>query len=99
MQRVGSIGAPRRLATISPTTMRLAQNYRNAIADNPLFKKALQGHDTPIGSNEWVVAGQNTASGKPILSNDPHLSLALPPVFTEQHVYSTDSRFRASRWM
>ena len=88
-----AIGTPPSIGDISATTISLAQNYRNAIADNPLFRKALQGHDSPIGSNEWVVAGQNTASGKPILSNDPHLSLALPPVFTEQHIYSTDSRY------
>jgi penicillin G amidase len=30
------------------------------------------------GSNEWVVAGSRTASGKPLLANDPHL-LALQP--------------------
>lgn len=29
-------------------------------------------------SNNWVVAGSRTASGKPILSNDPHLGLAAP---------------------
>ena len=78
---------------ISDTTARLAQNYRDAISNNPLLARALEGHGSPIGSNEWVVAGQNTASGKPILSNDPHLSLAYPPVFTEQHIYSTDSRY------
>ena len=30
------------------------------------------------GSNAWVVAGSRTASGKPLLANDPHL-LALQP--------------------
>ncbi len=29
-------------------------------------------------SNNWVVAGSRTASGKPILSNDPHLGLTSP---------------------
>jgi penicillin G amidase len=29
-------------------------------------------------SNEWVVAGQHTASGKPILANDPHLDFEAP---------------------
>ncbi len=29
-------------------------------------------------SNEWVVAGQRTASGKPILANDPHLDFEAP---------------------
>uniref|UniRef100_UPI002869E39B penicillin acylase family protein n=1 Tax=Deinococcus sp. TaxID=47478 RepID=UPI002869E39B len=30
------------------------------------------------GSNDWVVAGSRTASGKPILADDPHLSLTSP---------------------
>ncbi len=29
-------------------------------------------------SNEWVVAGAHTESGKPILANDPHLGLEAP---------------------
>lgn len=30
------------------------------------------------GSNNWVVGGALTATGKPILANDPHRSIALP---------------------
>lgn len=30
------------------------------------------------GSNNWVIAGTRTASGSPILANDPHRSLLLP---------------------
>ena len=33
------------------------------------------------GSNNWVVAGSRTASGKPLLANDPHLGLTAPPVW------------------
>jgi penicillin G amidase len=29
-------------------------------------------------SNEWVLAGSRTVSGKPLLANDPHLGLAFP---------------------
>lgn len=32
----------------------------------------------PRASNEWVVAGDHTPTGKPILVNDPHLGLASP---------------------
>ncbi|MBL8805977.1 MAG: penicillin acylase family protein [Rhodospirillales bacterium] len=32
-------------------------------------------------SNEWVVAGSRTASGKPILANDPHLNLGSPGIW------------------
>jgi len=30
------------------------------------------------GSNNWVIAGNHTASGKPLLSNDMHLALSVP---------------------
>jgi penicillin amidase len=33
------------------------------------------------GSNNWVIAGQHTASGKPLLSNDMHLSLTEPNIW------------------
>lgn len=32
----------------------------------------------PWGSNNWVVSGERTESGSPILANDPHLQLAKP---------------------
>ncbi|WP_230103988.1 penicillin acylase family protein [Microbacterium sp. Bi121] len=34
-----------------------------------------------IGSNSWVVSGALTATGMPLLSNDPHLGAALPSVW------------------
>jgi penicillin amidase len=38
------------------------------------------------GSNNWVVAGSRSASGKPILANDPHLMLTNPSVWWEAHL-------------
>jgi penicillin amidase len=38
------------------------------------------------GSNNWVVAGSRTTTGKPLLANDPHLQLALPSVWFECHL-------------
>ncbi|MEM0996444.1 MAG: penicillin acylase family protein [Bacteroidota bacterium] len=35
------------------------------------------------GSNNWVVAGSKTASGYPMLCNDPHLGLRLPAIWYE----------------
>jgi penicillin amidase len=39
-----------------------------------------------IGSNSWVVSGAYTESGNPLLANDPHLQLTVPPVWYEQHL-------------
>jgi penicillin amidase len=33
------------------------------------------------GSNNWVIAGRHTASGKPLLSNDMHLALTEPNIW------------------
>jgi penicillin amidase len=35
----------------------------------------------PTASNSWVIAGSRTASGKPILANDPHLVLRAPSLW------------------
>lgn len=37
-------------------------------------------------SNNWVVAGSKTASGFPILANDPHLAIPMPAVWMEVHL-------------
>ena len=46
------------------------------------FDKAESLLAPPLGfdlaSNEWVLAGSRTATGKPILANDPHLGLEAP---------------------
>jgi penicillin amidase len=38
------------------------------------------------GSNAWVVGGQRTATGKPLLANDPHLMLQIPSLWYENHL-------------
>ncbi|MEY3433137.1 MAG: hypothetical protein RL131_1073 [Bacteroidota bacterium] len=40
------------------------------------------------GSNNWVVAGSRTSSGKPILANDPHLNLTLPSIWYEIQIHT-----------
>ena len=42
------------------------------------------------GSNNWAVSGARTASGRPILSNDPHLAPLLPPHWYLAHVMAPD---------
>ena len=36
------------------------------------------GSDPQPGSNAWAIGGSHTASGKPILANDPHLEFSIP---------------------
>ena len=37
-------------------------------------------------SNAWVVSGTRTATGRPILANDPHLLIEMPSVWYEMHL-------------
>jgi penicillin amidase len=39
-----------------------------------------------VGSNNWVVHGTRTASGKPLLANDMHLGLTTPAIWYENHL-------------
>ena len=49
------------------------------IADLELLARRTLGLLGPgLGSNSWVLGGSRTASGKPILCNDPHLVFGLP---------------------
>lgn len=42
--------------------------------------------DSSLGSNNWIVSGKFTASGKPMLANDPHLQHIQPSLFYMMHV-------------
>jgi penicillin G amidase len=36
-----------------------------------------------VGSNEWAISGANTASGKPLMSNDMHITHQIPNIWYE----------------
>ncbi len=46
--------------------------------------------DLRPGSNNWVVSGAHTVTGKPLLSNDMHLDLRMPNTWYEAHLTSGD---------
>ncbi len=61
----------------------LIDTYRRAMTTLPL-KAAASGKG--VGSNSWVVNGGHTASGRPILANDPHLPPTYPALWYENHL-------------
>jgi penicillin amidase len=42
-----------------------------------------------IGSNSWAIAGERTATGVPILANDPHLAIQMPAIWYEVGLHCT----------
>ena len=47
------------------------------------------GSEFQPGSNAWVISGRHTASGKPILANDPHLQFSMPSIWYQVHLEAT----------
>jgi len=39
-----------------------------------------------VGSNNWAISGSKTASGYPILANDPHLNLTFPSIWYQMQL-------------
>ena len=70
---------------------------RTASADTRLPQAPISAGTEPdlplgggsMGSNNWVLAGARTATGKPILANDMHLPLSAPAIWYENHLVST----------
>ncbi len=50
----------------------------------------IAGRDGLQGSNAWVVGGERTRSGGPLLANDPHLALQIPALWYENHLVGGD---------
>lgn len=42
------------------------------------FRNFFQFYGTHLGSNNWIVDGKKSESGKPIIANDTHLTLSAP---------------------
>jgi penicillin amidase len=48
----------------------------------------------PAGSNNWVVAGERSVTGKPLLANDPHISTSMPDVWYTNELSTPDLEMR-----
>ncbi len=62
----------------------LKNTFKNPFLVAPADLAALArdaGNIEGKGSNNWVVAGSNSTSGKPLLANDPHLGLGAPAIW------------------
>ena len=61
-------------------TTAIAQSIQGFLADTQ------QDIRHELGSNNWVVSGDHTATGKPLLANDTHLELSIPAIWYEVHL-------------
>ncbi|RMD48708.1 MAG: penicillin acylase family protein, partial [Candidatus Thermofonsia bacterium] len=44
-----------------------------------------------VGSNNWVISGDHTESGRPLLANDPHLGIQMPSIWYEIGLHTPEN--------
>jgi penicillin amidase len=69
--------------SLANLTYELAKGQQ--IEQNALARVGLLAENL-AASNNWVVSGKLTASGKPLLANDPHLMASAPPIWHMVHL-------------
>ncbi|WP_326566687.1 penicillin acylase family protein [Amycolatopsis rhabdoformis] len=67
------------LSAIPDDVLRVYDLATTAPVFAPLAPEDAQGEVLPEGSNNWVLAGSRTRSGRPLLANDPHRAAAALP--------------------
>ena len=78
--------------------LKVGPTYTDALArslstSHPAVRRLLLGGGGAtegLGSNNWVVDGTLTASGKPLLANDPHLGAQIPSLWYLAHMTAGD---------
>ena len=76
----GELTGPVNAADQPDVTTALAESVRDWIEESQRDIRR------SLGSNNWVVSGEHTATGRPLLANDMHLELTLPPIWYEVHL-------------
>ena len=71
----------------SVTRERISQP--NGLPGDAWSGEDLSDQGLPVnGSNDWVVSGAHTVTGKPLLSNDMHLGHQMPNLWYEAHLHA-----------
>lgn len=92
-EKMGPAGGPQ-VGAATGTANTLSADVRDALRDAVLSGETLArsldriglGAEDRAASNNWVVSGKRTASGKPLLANDPHLRPSAPSIWYMTHL-------------
>ena len=75
---------------VNPLLYRTVLDFLENVKKSDYEKKRMESQNN-VGSNNWVVNGAKSNTGKPILANDMHLAWMTPGVWYEQHLISTET--------
>jgi penicillin amidase len=92
----GSVSATARMAVPEQATAKMAVPQQESPLPNGFREAALELHRRFVsgrlggefgrGSNNWAIDGTKSATGKPMLANDPHLGFSLPSIWYTAHL-------------
>jgi penicillin amidase len=85
-------GSARRPERRTASAASWSSAFTEALGGNEAVRQRLIGGALleALGSNNWVVDGSLTASGKPLLANDPHLATHMPSLWYLAHMSAGD---------
>ncbi|HEV8574893.1 MAG TPA: penicillin acylase family protein [Dehalococcoidia bacterium] len=69
-----------------------AKGIRPDLLDDMRQTEELVGFVGRGASNNWAVDGTKSATGKPLLASDPHLTLSMPSIWWEMHIDSPEMK-------
>jgi len=62
------------------------RRYVDQLRQLPVIGDSIAGDIESAGSNWFIISGEHTESGYPILAHDPHLGLDMAPIFTKENL-------------
>lgn len=65
-------------------------SYLDRVREIPVLGNTIGNAENRAASNWWVVSGDHTESGYPIMANDPHLGLDIPPIMINENIVIRD---------
>ncbi len=74
---------------LGPAAQRALRQLDRTVRGMPPMLGSSDGSTDGIGSNAWVVDGDHSTTGKPILANDPHLGVSLPGIWYQMGLHCT----------
>jgi penicillin amidase len=86
----GKADSPNSLSSFSAISSALLNVTQKLTIVNNFLEAEADRND--IGSNNWIISGQRTDTGKPIFANDVHLTPQMPSVWYEVGLHCTSNR-------
>jgi penicillin amidase len=74
---------------LGPAAERALSRVDRTLHGLPPMLGSRDGSSDGIGSNGWVVDGDHSTTGKPILANDPHLGVSVPGIWYQMGLHCT----------